>query len=84
VTDDCEVRADNRIDAAGKHALPVWFGVGAPRNMPTKIVDKLNQEINAGLADPKIKARFANLGAVVAPERPDRSRASVSCDELTG
>jgi tripartite-type tricarboxylate transporter receptor subunit TctC len=39
-----------------------WFGVGAPKATPAEIVDKLNKEINAGLADPKIKARFADLG----------------------
>ncbi len=39
-----------------------WFGVGAPRNTPAEIVDKLNKEINAALADPKIKARLADLG----------------------
>ena len=33
-----------------------------PKNTPTEIIDKLNKEINAGLADPKIKARFADLG----------------------
>ncbi len=38
------------------------LGVGAPRNTPAEIVDKLNKEINAALADPKIKARFADLG----------------------
>ena len=32
-----------------------WYGVGAPRNTPTEVIDKLNKEINAGLADPKIK-----------------------------
>jgi tripartite-type tricarboxylate transporter receptor subunit TctC len=37
-------------------------GVGAPKNTPTEIIDKLNNEINAGLADPKMKARFADLG----------------------
>jgi tripartite-type tricarboxylate transporter receptor subunit TctC len=37
-------------------------GVGAPKNTPAEIVDRLNQEINAGLADPKIKARLADLG----------------------
>ncbi len=40
-----------------------WFGVGAPAGTPAEIVDKLNKEINAGLADPKMKARFAELGA---------------------
>jgi tripartite-type tricarboxylate transporter receptor subunit TctC len=39
-----------------------WFGVGAPRNTPAEIIGKLNKEINAGLADPKIKARLADLG----------------------
>jgi tripartite-type tricarboxylate transporter receptor subunit TctC len=39
-----------------------WFGIGAPRNTPVEIVDKLNREINAGLADPKIKARIYELG----------------------
>jgi tripartite-type tricarboxylate transporter receptor subunit TctC len=39
-------------------------GVCAPRNTPTDIVDRLNIEINAGLADPKIKARFTDLGSV--------------------
>jgi tripartite-type tricarboxylate transporter receptor subunit TctC len=40
-----------------------WFGVGAPKKTPTEIVEKLNKEINAALADPKLKARFAELGA---------------------
>ena len=38
------------------------LGVGAPRNTPAEVVDKLNREINAVLADPKLKARFADLG----------------------
>ena len=42
-----------------------WFGIGAPKNTSTEIVDKLNKEINAGLADPKIKARLADLGGEV-------------------
>src|SRR5215467_869140 len=42
-----------------------WLGIGAPKNTPVEIVDKLNKEINAGLADPKIKARLANLGGAV-------------------
>jgi tripartite-type tricarboxylate transporter receptor subunit TctC len=40
----------------------VWSGVGAPKNTPSQIIDKLNEAINAGLADPKIKARLADLG----------------------
>jgi tripartite-type tricarboxylate transporter receptor subunit TctC len=39
-----------------------WYGVGVPKNTPAEVVEKLNKAINAGLADPKIKARFADLG----------------------
>jgi tripartite-type tricarboxylate transporter receptor subunit TctC len=39
-----------------------WYGVGAPRQTPAAIVDKLNAEINAALADPGMKARFADIG----------------------
>jgi tripartite-type tricarboxylate transporter receptor subunit TctC len=42
-----------------------WYGLGAPKHIPSEIVDKLNKEINAGLADPKIKARLADLGGEV-------------------
>jgi tripartite-type tricarboxylate transporter receptor subunit TctC len=41
----------------------VWQGVGAPKDTPAEIVDKLNKEINAALSDPKITARLADLGA---------------------
>ena len=47
-----------------------WFGIGAPRNTPAEIIEKLNKEINAGLADPKIKARLADLGGTVLPGSP--------------
>jgi tripartite-type tricarboxylate transporter receptor subunit TctC len=39
-----------------------FYGIGAPKNTPTEIIDKLNKEINAGLADPKLVARLADLG----------------------
>jgi tripartite-type tricarboxylate transporter receptor subunit TctC len=42
-----------------------WYGVGAPKATPAEIVEKLNKEINAALADPKIKARLADLGGDV-------------------
>ena len=45
----------------------IWQGVGAPRNTPPEIVEKLNKEINTALADPKMQARFAALGATVFP-----------------
>jgi len=47
-----------------------WNGVCAPRNTPTEIVDRLNQEINAGLADPNFKARLADMGAWPLPGSP--------------
>src|SRR5262249_61076130 len=42
-----------------------WYGVGAPKATPAEIIDKLNKEINAGLADPNIKARLADIGGTV-------------------
>jgi len=47
-----------------------WFGVGAPKATPAEIVDQLNKEINAALADPKMKARLADLGGTVLPGSP--------------
>ena len=41
-----------------------WYGIGAPKNTPAEIIDKLNKEINAGLADPKMKARLADFGGM--------------------
>src|SRR5262249_25467195 len=45
-------------------------GVGAPRNTPAEIIDRLNKELNAGLADAKIKSRFEELGGTVAGGSP--------------
>ena len=44
-----------------------WFGIGVPKNTPPAIVERLNREINAGLADPKLKARFAEFSAETHP-----------------
>jgi tripartite-type tricarboxylate transporter receptor subunit TctC len=44
-----------------------WFGLGAPKGTPKEIIDKLNAAVNAGLADPKLKARLADLGGSVLP-----------------
>jgi tripartite-type tricarboxylate transporter receptor subunit TctC len=49
----------------------VWFGIGAPRNTPPDIIEKLNKEINAALEDPKLKARLAELGGTVLAGSPD-------------
>src|SRR5215468_7904135 len=48
-----------------------WFGIGAPRSTPAEIIGKLNSEINNALADPKIKARLADLGTTVLGGSPD-------------
>jgi tripartite-type tricarboxylate transporter receptor subunit TctC len=47
-----------------------WYGLGAPKPTPAEIIDKLNQEVNAALADPKMKARFADLGGTPLPGSP--------------
>jgi tripartite-type tricarboxylate transporter receptor subunit TctC len=47
-----------------------WQGIGAPRNTPAEIINKLNKEINAGLADPRMKARIADLGGTVFVSSP--------------
>jgi tripartite-type tricarboxylate transporter receptor subunit TctC len=47
-----------------------WIGIGAPKATPAEIVDKLNAEINAALADPKMKSRLADLGGTVLPGSP--------------
>jgi tripartite-type tricarboxylate transporter receptor subunit TctC len=52
---------------AGSEVVPgyevsAWYGVGAPKGTPAEVIDKLNKEINAGLADPKLKARIAEFG----------------------
>jgi tripartite-type tricarboxylate transporter receptor subunit TctC len=47
-----------------------WAGIGAPKATPAEIVERLNKEINAGLADPKMKARLADLGGTVFPGSP--------------
>ena len=62
------------IPTVGEH-LPGYeasgfFGVGAPRGTPTEVIDRLNREINAALADPKIKERLADLGGTVIPGSP--------------
>ena len=47
-----------------------WQGIGAPKNTPAEIINKFNKEINAGLADPKIKTRVADMGGTVLAGSP--------------
>jgi tripartite-type tricarboxylate transporter receptor subunit TctC len=48
-----------------------WYGIVAPKATPKAVVDKLNAEINAALADPTVKARFTDLGLILAPGSPE-------------
>ena len=48
-----------------------WVGLVAPKDTPPAIIAKLNAEINAALGDPRMKARFADLGGAVVPGSPD-------------
>jgi tripartite-type tricarboxylate transporter receptor subunit TctC len=47
-----------------------WFGIGAPKSTQAEIVDRLNKEINAGLAGAKLRARIADLGGIALPGSP--------------
>jgi tripartite-type tricarboxylate transporter receptor subunit TctC len=51
-----------------------WYGIGAPRSTPTEIIERLNKEINAAIADPKMRARIAELGGTVIPGSPSDFR----------
>jgi tripartite-type tricarboxylate transporter receptor subunit TctC len=48
----------------GGYEASAWFGIGAPKGTPAAVIDKLNRTVNAGLADPKFKARLAELGGI--------------------
>ena len=52
------------------YEVSAWYGVGAPRGTPAEVANKIGREINAGLADPRMKARFAELGGVPMPMPP--------------
>src|SRR5262249_29527244 len=47
-----------------------WYGIAAPKETPAEIVERLNQEINAGLADPRTKQRLADLGCLLIAGSP--------------
>jgi tripartite-type tricarboxylate transporter receptor subunit TctC len=57
-------------DFVPNYEASVWFGVGAPKNTPAEIIDKLNKEINLALDDPKLKMRLADLGGTVLTGSP--------------
>jgi tripartite-type tricarboxylate transporter receptor subunit TctC len=74
VTTAARVEALPDIPTVGEfvsgYAADGWNGVGAPRGTPAEIINKLNQEINAGLANPRIKARFAELNNLPMSKTP--------------
>jgi tripartite-type tricarboxylate transporter receptor subunit TctC len=57
-------------DFVAGYEASTWSGIAAPKNTPVEIIDKLNRVINAGLADPKFKARLADLSAAALPGSP--------------
>src|SRR5436190_23662598 len=57
-------------DFLSNYEASAWGGIGAPAKTPVEIIDLLNREINAGLADPKIKAQLSTLGATVLVASP--------------
>ena len=57
-------------DFVSSYEASAFVGIGAPRNTPAEIIDKLNKEINAGLADPRLRARLADLGGTVLAGSP--------------
>jgi tripartite-type tricarboxylate transporter receptor subunit TctC len=60
--------------------ISAWYGIGAPRNTPEAIIDKLNKEINRALADPDVKTRLADLGGSPLALSPAEFRKLISDD----
>jgi tripartite-type tricarboxylate transporter receptor subunit TctC len=58
-------------DTVPGYEASAFFGMSVPKGTPPEIIDKLNKEINAGLADPKIKARLFDLGGMLIPGTPE-------------
>jgi tripartite-type tricarboxylate transporter receptor subunit TctC len=52
------------------YEVSAWYGVGVPKGTSAEVIDKIGKEIDAGLADPRMKARFADLGGVPMPMTP--------------
>src|SRR3974390_2072938 len=62
------------------YEVRTWSGVGAPAGTPAEVIERLNREINAGLADPGIAARFAEVGAMPTRFTVDEMRAMIARD----
>jgi tripartite-type tricarboxylate transporter receptor subunit TctC len=59
-----------RAEAVPGYETSAWYGIGGPKGMPADAIDRIGREIDAGLADPRMKARFAELGGVPMPLAP--------------
>jgi tripartite-type tricarboxylate transporter receptor subunit TctC len=57
-------------DTVPGYEATAWYGIGAPRNTPADVIERLNREINAGLADARIKGRLTDLGGEPMPMSP--------------
>ena len=64
------IRAPTVGEFVPGYEASAWFGVGAPRTTPIDVVDRLSREINAGLADPKIKTQLADMGGMLLAGSP--------------
>ncbi len=82
VTSTARLAALPEIPTAGEfvagYETSYWIGLGAPKNTPAEIIDILNKELNVALADPKIQARFADLGGIASAGSPADFRKLVS------
>jgi len=58
-------------DTVPGYEASAWFGLGVPKGTPRAVIDKLNREVNLALADPKIKAKLAELGGTLTPGTPE-------------
>jgi tripartite-type tricarboxylate transporter receptor subunit TctC len=74
VTTSTRSQALPSVPTVGEHIpgyeASSWFGIGAPKNTPAEIVDRLNKALNAALSDPKINARLADMGSMVLSGSP--------------
>jgi len=57
-------------DTLPDYEASAWFGIGAPKSTPAELIDRLNKEVNVSIAEPKFKARLANLGGTVLAGSP--------------
>jgi hypothetical protein len=57
-------------DTLPDYEASAWFGIGAPKNTPTELIERLNKEVNISIADPKLEARLANLAGTVLSGSP--------------